>query len=177
MLSQDRQETGRHHPDADLVPGKRPIGPVPLSSETIAELRKRFSLSQADAQHLARDSECVRQYGDTPRPGLCEGLADIECGRPLSPIRDLVDKKPHPGGDGPLAKRNRLDAVEDDVKEIQSSMSSLLTQVSEAVVSRIQEHVQTQKDNAWWFASQGRQPNRGGGQQKKKQYLVQPQLE
>ena len=43
---------------------------------------------------------------------------DVECGRLLSPIVDPVEKRPHPGGDGPPAKSDRMDLVEDDVKEI-----------------------------------------------------------
>ena len=39
--------------------------------------------------------------------------------------------------------------------------------VSDAVVSRIQEHVQTQKDNVWRFAAHASQSNRGGQQKKK----------
>ena len=70
-----------------LVTGRRPIDPVPLSSETVAELRKRFSLSQSDAHYLAGDPEFVQWYGATPRPSLHKGLADLESGRLLSPIQ------------------------------------------------------------------------------------------
>ena len=59
-------------------------------------------------------------------------MVDLEIGRPLSPIQEPMDKRPHPGGDGSPPKKNRLDKVEDDVSEIKSStcMSSLLSQMS-----------------------------------------------
>ena len=56
-----------------LVPGRKPVDQSPLSPERVAELRKRFSLSQSDAQYLAMDPEFVHQYGATPCPGIQEG--------------------------------------------------------------------------------------------------------
>ena len=66
LLAQDDQEAGLHHLDADLVPGRRTIGPAPLSAELVAELRKRFALDQHDSQYLAKDPDFVQQLS-SPR--------------------------------------------------------------------------------------------------------------